>query len=125
MSGLGYQTSWVDTQTAEGAVARKRLVVHGTSAGQVKQAVDGSAPIIGVAFQIDYVDGGVCEIARDQAPEVEYGAAVSRGDRLTADAQGRAIPAAAGQFYFGYAEKDGGVGDVGGVFVAPGQVEAA
>lgn len=50
---------------------------------------------------------------------------LSCGDPLTADADGRAIPATAGQFYLGFAEYDGAEDDLGSVWIAPGKLPAA
>ena len=107
--------------TAAVAIAAKLLVKHGANDREVTLAVDGTAPIIGASVDIPAELGGRVDVARDQVAEVIYGAAVAKGDRLTADAQGRAVPAAAGQFYVGIAEVAGVLGDVGEVYITYGQ----
>ena len=64
-------------------------------------------------------------MVRSQLTPVIYGGDVVAGDPLTADADGRAIPATAGQFYLGFAEYDGAEDDLGSVWIAPGQLAAA
>jgi hypothetical protein len=110
---------------AQGAIGRYRFATFGTADGTVKQAADDSATIIGVAHDIDLVDGERGDIVRDDFPGIEYGGAVTRGDYLTADSEGRAIPItppAAGEtvHYGGIAEVSGVVGDICPVWLEPG-----
>lgn len=110
-----------------GAIDKYRLVKHGSSDGEVVQAAGADAAIIGVSTriavaatdpQVDVVRGGVAE--------VEYGAAISRGDRVTSDADGKAISSAPGvgahAFIAGFAEVSGNNGDIGSVFLSPGYI---
>lgn len=91
----------------------------------VKTAVDGSAPIIGVTPIVGADNAGdIVDVVRCCRPDVRYGGVVTRGDRLTADAQGRAIPAQAGNYYLGFAEVSGVEGDIAPIFIAPGRMPA-
>ena len=111
--------------TAQGVIPRYRFVKFGTADKTVSLAVDASATIIGVSHDINLDDGERGDIVRDDFPEIEYGDNVTRGDYLTADAQGRAIPVTlptAGQtvHYGAIAEVSGVVGDICQTWLEPG-----
>lgn len=110
---------------AEVALAARRMVTHGTVQDEITLAVDGSKLIIGVTTLVAASVGEPADVVRSQLTPVIYGGDVIAGDPLTADADGRAIPAAAGQFYLGFAEYDGAEDDIGSVWIAPGQLAAA
>lgn len=102
------------------AVLAYRMVNFGAADNTVAPAVDGSKFIPGVTQIVGANEAGQqVDICRDGMPEVEYGAAVSKGDRLTADAEGRAVPADPGEWFLGYAEVDGSEGDIGIIFISP------
>jgi hypothetical protein len=110
---------------AQGAIPRHRFVKFGTADRTVTLAVDASATIIGVSHDINLDDGERGDIVRDDFPQIEYGAAVTRGDLLTADAQGRAIPitppaAGATVHYAAIAEVSGVLGDICPTWLEPG-----
>lgn len=67
------------------------------------------------------LDGVMTHVAH-----VEYGAAVTRGQWLTSDAQGRAVPAVpgAGVRVIGMAMISGVLGDIGSVWIQPGGLAA-
>lgn len=108
---------------AAGAVAARRICVHGASDGLAAQAAAGTALLIGVSTDIPAADGQPFDIIRAGFAPVEYGGNVSRGAPLTADAQGRAvaatIPPTATTYIIGYAEEAGVLGDIGSTFIAP------
>ncbi|MDF2247694.1 hypothetical protein [Klebsiella pneumoniae] len=110
---------------AEVALAARRMVTHGTVPDEITLAVDGSKLIIGVTTLVAASVGEPADVVRSQLTPVIYGGDVVAGDPLTADADGRAIPATAGQFYLGFAEYDGAEGDLGSVWIAPGKLPAA
>ncbi len=78
---------------AEGAVAARRFIVHGSADGQVAQASGVSGAIVGVSDELGAADTERLDAHLAGVPEVEYGATITRGQRLTADADGKAIPA--------------------------------
>ncbi|QYD20539.1 DUF2190 family protein [Klebsiella quasipneumoniae] len=110
---------------AEVALAARRLVTHGTVPDEITLAIDGSKLIIGVTTLVAASAGEPADVVRSQLTPVVYGDDVAAGDPLTADAEGRAVPATAGQFYLGFAEYDGAEDDLGSVWIAPGQLAAA
>ncbi|ENY6783320.1 hypothetical protein ACF1CY_000736 [Providencia rettgeri] len=85
------------------------------------QAVDGNRFIMGVSTLITSDVNDPIDVIRSGFAPVEYGDAVEAGDPLTADENGCAIPAAAGDFIVGYAEESGLEGDIGSVWIAPGK----
>ncbi len=106
---------------AGGALAKYRIVCFGAADGTVVQAAAATDLIIGVTEGFAYAAGDRPDVVRSGLAEVEYGAAVTRGQPLTSDASGRAVPAApaAGSNVrlIGYAEVSGASGDIGSVFV--------
>ncbi|EPQ1163928.1 DUF2190 family protein [Klebsiella pneumoniae] len=110
---------------AEVALAARRMVTHGSVPDEITLAVDGSKLIIGVTTLVAASIGEPADVVRSQLTPVVYGDDVVAGDPLTADAEGRAVPATPGQFYLGFAEYDGAEDDIGSVWIAPGQLAAA
>lgn len=109
---------------ADVAVPRNRIVrVTGDGTG-CTVATDGSLPLAGTSFEVDAKAGQPVDVAADRLPPVEYGAAVTLNQPLTAGADGRAVPAQAGDYYVGFAQEPGGEGDVGTYQFAPGKLEA-
>lgn len=108
---------------AAGAVAARRICVHGASDGLAAQAAAGTALLIGVSTDIPAADGQPFDIIRAGLAPVEYGGNITRGAPLTADAQGRAIaavlPVVANTYIIGFAEESGVLGDIGSTFIAP------
>lgn len=108
---------------AAGAVAARRICVHGASDGLAAQAAASTALLIGISTDIATADGQPFDVIRSGVAPVEYGGNVSRGAALTADAQGRAIaatlPVAANTYIVGFAEVSGVLGDIGSVLIAP------
>ena len=115
---------------AGGNIGPYVLVRHGVTDGQVRSAVGGSEPLVGVSVvpsgsvvaALDRVDVGL-----DRQLPVEYGGAVTRGDPLTSDAVGRAIvaaPAAGVNVHIiGFADVSGISGDVVDVYVRPARIQ--
>lgn len=116
----------VKSYIAAAAILAYRAVVWDAADSTVKQAVDGSAPFVGTTGIVgaDAAEDMV-DVTRLGLPEVQLGAAVNRGDRLMADADGKAIACTAGNFYFGFAEVTGVAGDIINYLACPGQIPAA
>lgn len=114
--------------TAEGAITKYRIVKFGASDGgyvQAAAAADALAGVYGENF--DVVSGERLGVVKAGIADVEFGAAVTRGQPLTSDANGRAVPAApaagANVRLIGFAEVSGVSGDVGQVWVEPGLMQ--
>ncbi|WP_220814092.1 capsid cement protein [Pseudomonas paralcaligenes] len=111
------------TKLAGGAIAARRLAVHGASDGLAVQAAAATALLIGVSTDIPAANGQPVDLIRAGLAPVEYGGTVTRGAPLTADSQGRAVavtlPVAGTTYIIGYAEVAGVVGDIGSTFIAP------
>lgn len=106
-------------RTAVGEISPYRIVVP-SSDGQVAQAASATAALSGVAGQVGAESGDRIDIHYAGIVPVEYGGAVAAGDRLTADASGRAITATAGTNVIGIAQEAGSTGVFGSVLIAPG-----
>lgn len=115
---------------AAGAIAARRIVKFGATAGTIVQAVADADALIGVCAQ----PGGAASGARVDAyltgiVEVDYGATVAAGDMLTADADGKAVPVvrhthdasnpATVKRVIGMAMVSGSAGDIGSVLLRP------
>ncbi|HIE6155635.1 TPA: capsid cement protein [Pseudomonas aeruginosa] len=107
---------------ASGAVAARRIIIHGASDGLAAQAAGSTALLVGVSTDIPAADGAPFDVIRSGLALVEYGGAVTLGAPLTADAEGRAIaatlPPAATTYIIGFAELSGVAGDIGSVHIA-------
>lgn len=80
--------------TATTAVAGCRIVKHGAADGAVVQATAATEEFAGVADAQGAAAGGILDVHVAGTATVEYGGPVTRGARLTADANGKAIAAA-------------------------------
>lgn len=109
------------TFRSEGGAASYSLVVRSsTEEREAVQAADGSVLILGVTTIVAASDGQPMDVVRAGFADVRYGATVTADDPLTADANGDAVPASAGDHIIGYADMSGDVGDIGAVWINPG-----
>lgn len=109
------------------AVSPYRICKIGAADGAVIQSAAATDVHIGIANAlgaaatddtVDVVMGGIAE--------VEYGGNVTRGARLTADADGKAIATVTDKnAVIGIAMVSGVSGDIGSCFIAPQMVSAA
>lgn len=114
------------TLIAATAIAANRIVKFDATDSTVVQAAAASDMSIGVSD----VGGSANEptdIIIDGIALVEYGGTVTRGQPLTADANGRAVAAApaagVNARVIGFAMLSGASGDLGSVRIAPGLIQ--
>lgn len=123
----GHNPTLVKSYAAGAAVAARRIVKHGASAGLAIQGADAAAALIGVTTEVAAASGERCDVIKAGLADVEYGGNVALGAPLTSDASGKAVTAApaggANAFIIGFAEVDGVSGDIGTVFIAPGRIQ--
>lgn len=108
---------------AEAAVNPFRIVALGATDGAVLQGAAATDLLIGVSGSIGQATvGGRIDIVLDDIADVEYGGTVTRGQKLTADANGKAVVAApatgVNNEIIGRAMVSGVVGDIGQVLIA-------
>ncbi len=114
--------------TAEAGITKCRIVKFGAADGgyiQAAAATDFLAGVYGESF--DVVTGERLGVTKQGIADVEYGGAVTRGQPLTSDANGKAVTAApaAGSNVriIGFAEVSGVAGDIGQVWLEPGVMQ--
>ena len=81
----------IKNNTAETAVEPHRIVKFGSDDGLVVQAAAASDLSVGVSDGLGAEANGRVDVVRVGIADVEYGGAVTRGARLTRDADGKAI----------------------------------
>ena len=112
---------------AEGAIADFRIVKRGTADGQVIQASAAADAVFGVTGELGAADTERVDVNQGGQPDVEYGGAVTAGDPLVADANGKAVTAAPGAGanvrIVGFAAVDAVAGDIGPFDYAPGVMQ--
>jgi len=108
--------------SATTAIPARTLVKYGAADGTGVPAVDSAAFIVGVSSDIDTAVGERASVFMNgNIADVIYGGNVTRGDALTADANGRAIATTTiGARIVGFAEVSGVAGDIGSAVVSPG-----
>ena len=115
--------------TAGAAIAPHRICKPGAADGAALQAAAATDAMDGVSDELGAASGARVDIHTLGVVEVEYGGTVTRGDELTADADGKAITAAPGagvnMRVIGIARVSGVLGDIGLVRLAPGQIQGA
>lgn len=104
-----------------------RRIVHFSGDGQVATATGQTDKNIGVSEAVNTKTGQRCDVVLVGLADIEFGGNVSRGDRLTADAQGRAVTVNPGSgvtaFVIGTAHVSAVAGDFGPVLVNPSQTK--
>lgn len=117
----------IKTFTAETAVAPYRAVKHGTADTNVVQGAASTDALLGVSGQVAGDAGKRVDITLADIAEIEYGGAVTRGDWLTSDADGKAVVAApaagVNANVLGRAMCSGVLGDIGRCLLAPGRIQ--
>jgi hypothetical protein len=113
------------TLIAGAAVAARRITKFGASDTAVLQAAAATDLSIGVS-DLGGASGEPIDVIVDGIALVEYGGNVTRGEWLTADADGKAVAAApaatATAQCIGRAMVSGVAGDIGSVRIAPAAV---
>jgi hypothetical protein len=118
------------TYIATAAIAAFRIVKCGSNDGEVTQATASTEALFGVTGSIaaaaanDRVD-----VNRAGIVPVEFGGTVTRGAKLTADSNGKAVAAAPAQgvnaHIIGIAEVSASAGDIGLILLAPSIMQGA
>jgi hypothetical protein len=103
---------------AGGAIGANRIVKFGSGDTTVLQATAATESLLGVTTEIAALITERCDVILSGVAEVEYGGVVTRGARLTADADGKAVAASAGNRVIGIAMVSGVSGDIGSVLLA-------
>lgn len=123
----GLTASMIKNYTAEAAVEKRRIVKFGTADGQVVKGAASTDFLVGVTTEVDAAIGEPCDVIRAGLADVVYGGAVTRGDMLTSDANGKAVAAAPGAGVnarvIGVAEISGVLDDIGVVSINPGRIQ--
>lgn len=109
--------------TAQAAIPARRIVKYGTADHTVTPAAAATDLFCGVSELGCTAANDRVDIIKDDYAIIEYGGTVTRGQRLTSDASGRAVvaaPAAGSNVsIIGIAEVSGVVGDFGEVWISP------
>ncbi len=117
----------IKTFDAGAAVARHRIVKFGADDDKAVQAAAVGDALIGVSAELDIASGERVDVIMSGIAEVEYGDDVVRGDFLTADADGKAVPAEPAEgvnnSIIGRAGQSGADGDIGSVIIALGVIQ--
>lgn len=110
------------SKKAGGVISAYRILKFGSDDEHVIQATAADDVLIGVSIPGSGSDPSgmvdedeILDMATAGTPAVEYGDTVTRGEKLTSDAQGRAVPAAGGNNVIGTAMNSGVANDIGSV----------
>lgn len=114
--------------TSTAAIAARRIVKFGSADHAVLQAAAATDLSIGISELGCTAAGDRLDIIKEGcAVKVEYGSTVTRGQPLTADADGKAVVAApaagVNNRIVGFAEISGVSGDIGECFICPGYIQ--
>lgn len=105
---------------AGAAIAAFKIVKWSDADSKVVAAAAATDKLIGVNESLDVAEGERIDVCRIGIAAVLYGGTVTRGDKLTADSQGRAVRSTNnGDQVIGTAEVSGVVGDIGSVLIVP------
>ena len=108
---------------AAAAIAAYQLVKYGAADGEVIPAAGPTDLIIGGPGNIGASVGDRIDIVLDDFVEVRLGGTVTRGERLTSDADGLAVAAApatgVNAYIIGYATVSGVLNDIIWMRIAP------
>jgi hypothetical protein len=111
---------------AGAAIAAFRFCKIGSADFSAIQATDASVAILGVSERIGADSGSPVDVIKGGIAKLELGGAVTRGDLLIPDANGKGVAGStvsgAAQFVGAIAEQSGVSGDIIDVLVVPGAV---
>ena len=100
---------------AGAAVAAFAVIKPGAADGSCLPATAATDLLLGASDGLDKDTGELVDAPSAGVGEVRLGAAVTRGQKLTADASSKAVPCAPGagvnHYYFGFAMQSGVAGD--------------
>lgn len=123
---------------AGGNIYPRRVVIYGADDDTVVQATAGTDMVIGVSYipdsEMDPIPvgqarnpvvaaGDMLDVVFGGIAEVDFGGTITRGQRLTANADGKAVAATPGDYVVGIATVSGADGDLGSMLVALSQVD--
>jgi len=112
---------------AGAALTKFRIVKFGADQNTVIAGAAVADALLGVQDSLDVALGERVDVILSGVAEVEYGGAVTAGDLLTTDANGRAVPAApaagVNNRIIGVAMETGVLGDIGSVLIQPGRIQ--
>ncbi len=120
-------TNPIKNYVAGADIDRYLIVKFGADDSTVVPGAAATDALIGISGQTDVVSGDGVDIAHSNVHQVRAGGAVTRGDLLTSEAEGKAVAAApaAGDnaSVIGRALASGVDGDIIPVLVSPGQIQ--
>lgn len=123
---LRYQGGLTISRTAAGAIEPYRILKFAAGDNVAQAAAAGDA-LCGVSGQLGAAAGERISVEKSGLVPITYGGAVTAGDLLTANADGKAIKAVAGAavlFVIGVAQEDGAADEIGSLLILPGQLPA-
>lgn len=105
---------------AGAAIEPFRIVKFSNADGKYVQSSAATDLHVGVSESIAAADGERIDVCRIGIAAVQYGGTVVRGQKLTSDAEGKAVAVTKdGDQVIGIAEMSGVAGDIGAVLLAP------
>lgn len=120
---VGVTETFQKSYRAEADIDPFLIVTPGTADGSVVQATAATDAPLGTLNFLGAENGKMCDVVKGGTAKCIYGGTVQRGDRLTSDANGKAIATTtAGNRVIGIAETDGVADDEGVYWVAPSQI---
>lgn len=118
---------FIDSRATPAAVAPYAIVAFNGTRGQVRQAAADTDPLAGIADSMGSTPGGMADVQLTQIADARAGGTLAAGDRVTADANGRAVKAVkrAGfaVSYIGFAQEPAVADDIFPVLLAPGVID--
>lgn len=120
----------IENFDAEAAISPHRIVKYGAADLGVLHGAAATDKMCGVSDSLGAdASGDRVDIVTHGVTDVEYGGAVTRGDWLTSDANGKAVAAApaagVNNNVIGQARVSGVDGDIGKVRLVPHQIQGA
>lgn len=86
--------AFIRSYKAEAAVEKFRIVKFGAADDQVVKGAAVGDNLIGISMEVDSAINEMCDVVKQGPAQVVCGGAVTRGDKLTTDANGKAVVAA-------------------------------
>lgn len=112
---------------AGGTIEKRRIVKPGADDKTVVKAAAATDAIMGVSTDIDVVTGEPVDVIKEGIALVQAGGAVTRGDPVTSDANGKGVAAAPGaganNRILGFAEASAALDDWFPVQISLGRIQ--